>query len=68
MVEVAENHRQALVHRSESVRERYADVVEGNVGSASGRRIGRLDRLCLNVVVWRHENDRQTFLSGVKWR
>jgi hypothetical protein len=45
MIEIAQNDYQTLVLLAENVSAGHPDIVKGNERGASGRRIGRFDRL-----------------------
>lgn len=62
VVEVAQDHLQALVHWSQRMRDWHPDVIEGNIGRACGRGVGSLDGLRLDVIVARDEDDGEPFL------
>ena len=50
MVEVAQNDLKTLVLFAQQVFHGHLDIVKGNIGGTSGRRIGGLDGLCFHAL------------------
>ena len=62
VVEVAQDYENSAALRAERVFDRYADVIERDVGCARGGRVGRLDDLGRDAFLTRDEDDCQAIL------
>jgi hypothetical protein len=62
VVEVAQDNENSAALGAERVFDRYADVIERDVGRACGRRVGRLDGLGRDAFLTRDEDDCQAIL------
>ena len=49
--------------RSKGVFNRHFDIIERDVSGASGRRVTGLNRLCLNTLNSRDQNDSETIIG-----
>lgn len=62
VVEVAQDNENSAALGAERVFDRYADVIERDVGRACGGRVGRLDGLGRDAFLTRNEDDCQAIL------
>ena len=62
MVEVAQDNENSAALGAERVFDRYADVIERDVGCACGGGVGRLDGLGRDAFLTRDEDDCQAIL------
>jgi hypothetical protein len=64
VVEIREDDEESLVFFSQDVLHRDLHIVKGDVGGSGGRRIARLDRLCLYPWLPLDEEDGKPFLRN----